>query len=235
FELVEKELRKLVYEISFPNNINKLENFILSKLINPETTNEQIIELRKFYHEIRNIHEFQNYQEHFKNTENKSVPGFSLTEKSSTLPDCNKCDDDVPNFSSIEKSLTLSNCNNNQQEKQSKVNNPVNKTSREKKRKPNAKSSSSNNRRRNVKNNLPGIIKIYPKTIKGCYEMDKFDSNDNTWYNSTSSSVIHSLFNIDFPLKDNILLDTQQQHFYSNDSTTFGFNHYENSFLYYPM
>ncbi|CAG8521296.1 4650_t:CDS:1 [Dentiscutata heterogama] len=247
FELAEKELRRLITEISFPKNINEFEKFIFSEIINPETTNEQIIEMRKLYHELK-----KSDQDHSKILENI-------------------CDSDVLEFSTTKSSST-------QHEKQSdandntRINNPENKSCVKKKKseKLKIKNSSnirnpSNTRKRNSKKNfLPGIIKIYPRK-KGCYETEKFDSNENILHHSPSSSVFHCelmtannnvlsfsspnlqvttstiepqpFMNIDFSSENNYFIDTNQQdyvqQFFFSDNSTINISHHEDTLLYY--
>ncbi|CAG8575424.1 14580_t:CDS:2, partial [Cetraspora pellucida] len=71
FQLAEKELRSLINEISFPSKINKFEKFLFSEMINPETTNEQIIEMRKIYNEFKTNNS--------KILENKCVPNAPVS------------------------------------------------------------------------------------------------------------------------------------------------------------
>ncbi|CAG8623127.1 10984_t:CDS:1 [Gigaspora margarita] len=245
FELAEKELKRLIDEFTFPNIINKFEKFIISEMINPETTNEQIIEMRKIYHELKN-----NNQDHSKILENL-------------------CDPSVLDFSMME---SVSTQNEKQSDVDDNINNPKNKSCerRRKSEKLKIKNSSTNNRRRTIKKNHPGLIKIYPKSKKGCYETEKFDSKENIWNHSPSSSVIHcelmtsnnnealsfnspnlqvttsaiesfpqTFMNIGFSSENNYFLDTSYQNYVQqllvSDDSTIDISHYEDTLLYYTM
>ncbi|RIB04922.1 hypothetical protein C2G38_2119617 [Gigaspora rosea] len=232
FELAEKELKRLIDEFTFPNIINKFEQFIISEMINPETTNEQIIEMRKIYHELK-----KNNQDQSKILDNlcdPSVLDFSMTENVSTQ-------------------------NEKQSDVDDNINNPKNKSCERKKRseKLKIKNSSTNNRKRTIKKNPPGLIKIYPKSKKGCYETEKFDSKENIWNLSPSSnndvlsfnspnlqvttSAIENLpqtfMNFGFSSENNYFLDTNHQNYvqqlFISDASTINISHCEDTLLYY--
>ncbi|CAG8747575.1 23405_t:CDS:1 [Dentiscutata erythropus] len=238
FELAEKELRRLINEISFPKNINEFEKFIFSEIINPETTNEQIVEMRKIYHELKKSS--QDHSKILENIYNSDVLDFSTTKSSSTQHE------------------KQSNANDN-------INNPESKSfvKKNKSEKSKIKNSPPIIRKKSNKKNspLPGLIKIYP-IKKGCYETEKFDSNENILHHSPSSSCgfmtannnvlsfsspnlqvttptiePQTFMNIDFSLENNSFLDTNQQNYvqqiFFSDNSTVNISHHEDTFLYY--
>ncbi|CAG8553716.1 28494_t:CDS:1 [Dentiscutata erythropus] len=213
-EIIEKELKKLIEEISLIKHIKD----IFFQMINPSMTNEQVIELRKRL--VEELKKEPENQELFEDnisieTSSSSLPRLDsyedLSSESITSPQLESSDRLSLNFNDLtaateystnENVSTLLNNDYFQQEKQSEerkqtIYSKTERTSDERKRKSDKQPiKNSKKQRKNVKGtttkqsgNLPGISVIYP-TPKG-YETHKFVASENTQYRPSPSPMFH--------------------------------------------
>ncbi|CAG8703355.1 25823_t:CDS:1 [Gigaspora margarita] len=212
-EIIEKELNKLIEEISLIKHIKN----IFFQMINPSITNEQVIELReKLIEELKKDPENQEFFDDNINNETSSstFPRFDSYEDLSSESIMSPQLESLVNFNDLtpvteystgENGSTILDCDDYfQQEKQSEEKEQVKetdyskteKTSDGKRKSEKQMIKVSKKQRKNTKGtttkqsgNFPGISVIYP-TPKG-YETHKFVANENTQYKPSPSPIYH--------------------------------------------
>ncbi|RIB15326.1 hypothetical protein C2G38_2093497 [Gigaspora rosea] len=211
-EMIEKELNKLIEEISLIKHIKN----IFFQMINPSITNEQVIELRKrLIEELKKDPENQEFFDDNINIETSSstLPHFDsyedLSSESITSPQLESLVNfndltPVTEYSTGENASTILDYDYFQQEKQSEEKEQVKetdyskteKTSDGKRKSEKQMIKVSKKQRKNTKGtttkqsgNFPGISVIYP-TPKG-YETHKFVASENTQYKPSPSPNFH--------------------------------------------